>query len=133
VLEKTSVRQGLEVETQVVKLCSDQVADFLKYINDLQMTNEPCKVVLLPGYQALEGDDDCGFGAYNPEQKTMWVVGDPAGEDIPADEKEDVICETIAHEYIHHIQNIEGREFSEQEAERQAEDILARWLVKNRR
>lgn len=118
----------------MVELCSGQVADFLKYINSLAMTEVPCKVVILPGYPAVEGGDGgYGFGVYDPKQKTMWIAGDPGGEDIPENEKEDVICETIAHEYIHHVQNVEGRSFDESEAEEQAEDIFTRWLIKNRR
>ena len=106
----------------------------MEFVNDLGLTDQPCNVVIVPGYPAIEGEDgDYGFGVYLPKQKVMWIAGDPGGEDIPVDEKEDIICETIAHEYVHHVQSVEGRSFDESEAEEQAEDIFIRWLIKRRR
>jgi hypothetical protein len=55
----------------------------------------------------------------------MYVAGDLSGlEDLTPEEQFEAVLQSIAHEYIHHIQNIEDREFDEDEANRWAEELV---------
>ena len=65
-------------------------------------------VHIMHGYDTLLSPDgkDC-FGCYINEEYEAYVA-----DDMPADQ----LFHTVAHEYMHYLQDIEGREFDEEEA-----------------
>lgn len=65
-------------------------------------------VHVMHGYDSLKAPDgtDC-FGCYIKEEYEIYVA-----DAIPSDQ----LFHTIAHEYMHYLQDIEGRELDEEEA-----------------
>ena len=65
-------------------------------------------VHIMHGYDSLKAPDgtDC-FGCYIKEEYEIYVA-----DAIPSDQ----LFHTIAHEYMHYLQDIEGRELDEEEA-----------------
>ena len=65
-------------------------------------------VHIMHGYDSLKAPDgtDC-FGCYIKEEYEIYVA-----DAIPSDQ----LFHTIAHEYMHYLQDIKGRELDEEEA-----------------
>lgn len=63
---------------------------------------------IMHGYDSLKAPDgtDC-FGCYINGEYEIYVA-----DNIPTDQ----LFHTIAHEYMHYLQDVEGREFDEEEA-----------------
>jgi hypothetical protein len=108
----------------MIELATAKYHDLIEYINSLNLTSVPCQIVVLPDYDCIQDkeDDDVGFACYQPENFIMYVAG--MMPDIPdlQDENEKLYYKliNIAHEYIHHVQNIQCRDFDEDEAEERA-------------
>lgn len=64
---------------------------------------------VMHGYDSLQAPNgvDC-FGCYIDGEYEIYVA-----DNIPTDQ----LFHTIAHEYMHYLQDIEGREFNEEEAD----------------
>ena len=71
---------------------------------------------VMHGYDSLQAPTgEVCFGCYIKGKHEIYVA-----DDIPADQ----LFYTIAHEYMHYIQDIEGREFNEKEADEFAQRIV---------
>ena len=68
-------------------------------------------------------DGQKGFGVFDTDTDRIYIAAD-----IP--EPEETLIETTAHEFMHYIQKIKGKPYSEEEAEHFAETV--RYQVKRR-
>src|SRR5690554_3201541 len=88
---------------------------FMGFINKKKLCDTPCNVVILPDYDSVkhitikEDGSNIGFALYLPDSCTMYVAGDMSSlEGLETEEDRQIaIMTSIAHEYIHHIQNVE--------------------------
>jgi hypothetical protein len=117
----------------MIELATSKYQDFIDYINNLNLTSKPCQIVVLPDYDCVQGENEyeVGFACYRPETEVMYVAGLlPDIPDLQDDnEKEYYKLVNIAHEYVHHVQNVECRTFNEDEAEEQADNIVESYLL----
>lgn len=74
----------------------------------VKRNKEELIVHIMHGYDSLKAPDgtDC-FGCYINGEYEIYVA-----DNIPTDQ----LFHTIAHEYMHYLQDVEGREFDEEEA-----------------
>lgn len=105
----------------------DQFGAFVEWLNSHYPAPEPVTLVVLPGYDSIADDSGApaGWGAYTPETRVIWLPG----ELPPVDDAERVALECLAHEYVHHLQECEGRGPDEDEAERRAREMVAEFLA----
>jgi hypothetical protein len=125
----------------MIKSTLEPFQDFINYLNNLNLTDIPCQIVVLPDYKTLgnnlEKNGDIGFAVYKPKFMVMYICGDIEGiKEINRNEFNrklsdegiyDDILECIAHEYKHHLQWVNNKKFdenSEDEAQSFAEHIM---------
>jgi len=105
---------------------------FLEFLNNHYPASEPVEIVFLPGYDCIgdeEGNPE-GWATYDPEERVIWCPREtPDIPGLPPVEAERIVLESIAHEYVHHLQECEGWGRDEDEAERWASDIVDRFLA----
>jgi|GEM_PF-6961946 len=112
---------------------STPIKDFMDFLNKKKICSVPCRVVLLPDNDTVAGETGIGFAAYVPRSSLMYVAGNLSGlEDLTPGEQFEAVLQSIAHEYIHHIQNIECRDFNEEEAHARAEELVREYYTKER-
>lgn len=100
---------------------------FVAFVNKHYPTKQTVQLAVLPGHDCvLFHDGEVAWAAYDPDEKVIWVA-DRLPEGEPDASELDLLMD-VAHEYVHHIQNCEGREFCEDEAETRAEEMVKRWL-----
>ena len=77
---------------------------------------EELTIHVMHGYDTVQAPtgEDC-FGCYISGKHEIYVA-----DNIPADQ----FFYTIAHEYMHYLQDIEGREFNEKEADDFAQSVF---------
>jgi hypothetical protein len=126
----------------LIKRCTEPFELFINWINTKKLTDVECWITILPGYDTI-GDPDseqgCGFAVYCPEDATILVAGactegikkiyKDRGEEISDEELywQTLIC--IAHEYIHHLQNVAGNTtYNEEEADNGAYSLVNEFL-----
>lgn len=99
---------------------------FPKIIEDIKEPEDRYEVEVTIAFDAdhIEAPDgQKGFGAFDTDTDRIYIAAD-----IP--EPEETLIETTAHEFMHYIQKIKGRPYSEEEAEHFAESV--RYQVKRR-
>lgn len=99
---------------------------FPKIIEDIKEPEYCYGVEVIIAFDAdhIEAPDgQKGFGAFDTDTDRIYIA-----TDIP--EPEDTLIETTAHEFMHYIQKIKGRPYSEEEAEQFADSV--RYQVKRR-
>ena len=99
---------------------------FPKIIEDLEDPEDRYGVDVIIAFDAdhIEAPDgQKGFGVFDTNTDRIYIAAD-----IP--EPEETLIETTAHEFMHYIQKIKGRPYSEEEAEHFAETV--RYQVKRR-
>lgn len=102
----------------MIVICNDTINQAIKHLEANHPTEEKVYLHIAEGFDCIESPDgQKGFGCYVPSEKCIYLA-----EDIP--EKETAIVETLAHEYKHFMQDCEGRELDEAEAERFASQVL---------
>lgn len=97
---------------------------FPKIIEDLEDPEDRYGVDVIIAFDAdhIEAPDgQKGFGVFDTDTDCIYIAAD-----IP--EPEETLIETTAHEFMHYIQKIKGKPYSEEEEERFAE--FARYQVK---
>jgi len=107
-----------------------ELQSLIDYLNAHYPTEKDVVIVVLPGYDAVDdGQGGRGWACYDPITCVIWLPGEmPQLDEMSDDEIRRVYYEHVVHEYIHHIQNCEGRDFDEDEAERRAREIVQAWL-----
>ena len=80
---------------------------------------------IMHGYDSLKAPngEDC-FGCYINRQYEIYVA-----DNIPTDQ----LFHTIAHEYMHYLQDIEGKEFDEKEADEFAWSVFTPCYLQGKR
>ncbi|MGE4358034.1 MAG: hypothetical protein AB7E08_05755 [Candidatus Omnitrophota bacterium] len=112
---------------------SRPIKDFMDFLNEKKLCIVPCKVVFLPDNDTVKGETGMGFAAYIPSSELMYVAGDLSGlEGLTPEEQFEAILQSVAHEYIHHVQNIESRKFDEDEAHNRAEELVKEYCKKGK-
>lgn len=99
---------------------------FSKIIEDLEDPEDRYGVDVIIAFDAdhIETPDgQKGFGVFDTDTDSIYIAAD-----IP--EPEETLIETTAHEFMHYIQKIKGKPYSEEEAEHFTETV--RYQVKRR-
>lgn len=99
---------------------------FPKIIEDLEDPEDRYSVDVIIAFDAdhIEAPDgQKGFGVFDTDTDRIYIAAD-----IP--EPEETLIETTGHEFMHYIQKIKGKPYSEEEAEHFAETV--RYQVKRR-
>ena len=99
---------------------------FPKIIEDMEDPEDRYGADVIIAFDAdhIEAPDGRkGFGVFDTDTDHIYIAAD-----IP--EPEETLIETTAHEFMHYIQNIKGKPYSEEEAVHFAE--MARYQVKRR-
>ena len=110
----------------------DQFGAFVEWLNKRYPASEPVTLAVLPGYDCVADDDGTpgGWAAYTPGDRVIWCPGEPPQVDgLSQDEILEIMLQELAHEYVHHLQACDGREFDEDEAERRAREMVAEFLA----
>ena len=111
----------------MIRILNDFEYNFIKFLNDKHFTDEEVKLSILHGYDAVESDEsgNKGFAVYLPHLRTIMLPTETP-EEI-ADMK-DFVIHNLAHEYKHFLQDVNGEEFSEEEADKFADEIIEEYL-----
>jgi hypothetical protein len=127
----------------MLRCSSEPFNKFIKFLNDKNFTDEPCWISVVYGFPALrftadDGRDDICFAVYFPEYQALMVAADPEGmaeefkkqngRDPEPGDMEFHLYANIAHEYIHHLQKVAGKEFDEEEAEKGAHALANEFM-----
>lgn len=99
---------------------------FPKIVEDMEEPEDRYGVDVIIALDAdhIETEDgQKGFGVFDTNTDRIYIA-----TDIP--EPEETLIETTAHEFMHYIQKIKGKPYSEEEAEHFAETV--RYQVKRR-
>lgn len=104
----------------MIHFSSHEIYDFADFISD--KTKRACILHVIPEADTIitpEGTP--AFGAYNPEDETIYVAGGHSPE-----VKENVL-HVIAHEYHHHLERCANTKHSEKAAEIYTTRAVAEW------
>ncbi len=106
----------------MLKISNLEIDKTIKFLNENYPTDKDVFLHICEGYDTIETPDGIGFGVFvKPETKdetpSIFIAGDIPSEDFQ-------IIETLAHEYCHFIQYCEEKEFSEEEAENFAKEVI---------
>lgn len=106
----------------MIKISNTEIDRTIKFLNENYPTEKEVFLHICEGYDTIETTDGCGFGVFvKPETKedipNIYIAGDMPNDDFQ-------IAETLAHEYKHFMQWCNGEEFSEQEAEDFAKEVI---------
>lgn len=106
-------RKSFEAFIEIV----NQVAE--EHASDKNVGNKDELLIhVIHGYDSLESPtDEMCFGCYVKGKNEIYVA-----DDMPKEQ----FFQTIAHEYMHYLQDIEGKDFNEEEADAFAGDINIR-------
>lgn len=104
----------------MIQLLKKEISDFAEFISDNRVP--PVNLFVVPNSDSLLTDDgEYCFGMYIPEENRIILA-----EGVEDEIKESILV-TLAHEYYHHIQNYNGEEYNENDADKYAELMLERW------
>jgi hypothetical protein len=101
----------------MIKFCNDEIGNFVLWFNKHYAINQDALVSILHAHDTVcDDENDYGFAVYIPSKRLIMVAGE-----LPGGNKS--IIECLLHEYAHHIQNMNGRPFDEEKAEKFAKEI----------
>lgn len=112
-------------------IVTKEIAEFaIEYLQTHDREKGKVDICVLDGYDCIEGPDGTiGFAVYSTEEHRIYVAGE-----LPGDEEE--VFATIAHEYKHFKQQMQGRRYSEVWAEvfamKMRGRMLKAWQLGNR-
>ena len=111
----------------MIKILNKFELDFIEFLNNKHFTDEEVKLSILHGYGAVESDEsgNKGFAVYLPHLKTIMLPTETPEE--CADMK-DFVIHNLAHEYKHFLQDVNGEEFSEEEADKFADKMVEEYM-----
>ena len=118
----------------MIKVAPEYIMRFIEYLNKNIDTKEDCYITFYHGEQCVQyickSCDKClSYAEYDKNSKILYVP-----TQYPVGKSPKFLLESIAHEYMHHIQNCENRlydedrEFLEIEAEQRAIEIVEKYL-----
>ena len=111
----------------------EELQSFIDFLNRRYPTERDAVVAVLPGYYRIilrnrETDEDIGAGwaCYDANEGVLWIPGEIPDdiEELTEEDKRRWRFESVAHEFVHHLQFCEGRPFDEDEAEQRAREIV---------
>ena len=106
----------------MIEILNEYDLKFISYINKLKLTDKKVKLSILHNYQSVgSGDDNVGFAVYLPELNTIML---PTEKPEELEDDEDFVIHNLAHEYKHFLQDCNGEEFNEDEADKFADDTV---------
>ena len=118
----------------MIKIAPEYIMRFIEYLNKNYPTDEDCYITFYHGEKCIEyickSCEQCiSFAEYDKISKILYIP-----TQYPTDKNPKFLLESIAHEYIHHIQNCENRlndddrKFLEIEAKDRAIKIVENYL-----
>lgn len=104
----------------MIQTHSKTVSNTISYLNDKYPTDREAYIHIPNGYDTVEVNGEIAFGVSHipdsdNENYEIWVAGD-----LP----DDYLITTIAHEFAHFLQYVNGESFDEEGAERFANKVL---------
>ena len=109
----------------MIRILNDFELSFIEFLNKKHFTDEEVKLSILHNYDCVDGGDETGFAVYVPELKTIMLPTETPEE--CADMKEFII-HNLAHEYKHFLQDVNGEEFNEDEADKFADEVVSEYM-----
>lgn len=86
--------------------------DFIDYLNGRALTSEPCYIHFIPDWGKAELSEametEC-VAVYQQDPRLMVVAGDVSEVADTEFDVRTLLMQNVAHEYVHHLQNVEGR------------------------
>lgn len=106
----------------MIKFVNEEINKTVAFLNSEYPTQKDVFIHVCEGYDTIETPDGVGFGVFvKPESKnetpTIYIAGDMPNNDFQ-------IVETIAHEYRHFMEWCNNEEFSEEQAEDFAKEVV---------
>lgn len=106
----------------MIKFVNEEINKTIAFLNAEYPTQKDVFIHVCEGYDTIETPDGVGFGVFvkpegENETHTIYIAGDMPNDDFQ-------IAETIAHEYKHFMQWCNGEEFSEEQAEDFAKEVV---------
>lgn len=110
----------------MIKILNDFELNFVNFLNKKHFTDAVVRLSILHNYESVGNKDgESGFAVYMPELKT--IILPTKTPDEVGDYKEFVI-HNLAHEYKHFLQDVNGAEFDEEEADQFADDVVKEYM-----
>lgn len=106
----------------MIKFVNEEISKTVSFLNSEYPTQKDVFIHVCEGYDTIETPDGVGFGVFvKPENETeiptIYIAGEMPNDDFQ-------IIETIAHEYRHFIQWFNNEEFSEEQSEDFAKEVV---------
>jgi hypothetical protein len=115
----------------MIKILNKFELDFIEFLNDKHFTDQEVKLSILHNYDCVGGKDDTGFAVYIPHFKTIMLPTEVPAEIGECANMEDIkvfIISNLAHEYKHFLQDVNGEEFDEDEANKFADEVVEEYM-----
>lgn len=112
----------------MIKFLNEEVNKTIVFLNSKYPMEKDVFIHVCEGYDTIETPEGLGFGVFvKPEKENVvpqvYIAGDMLNDNFQ-------IPETIAHEYKHFMQWCNGEEFSEEEAEKFAKEVVEKTCKK---
>ena len=106
----------------MIKFVNVEISKTITFLNSEYPTQRDVFIRVCEGYDTIETPDGFGFGVFvkpksHEEAPAIYIAGDMPNDDFQ-------IVKTIAHEYRHFMQWCNGEEFSEEQAEDFAKEVV---------
>lgn len=106
----------------MIKFVNVEISKTITFLNSEYPAQRDVFIHVCEGYDTIETPDGFGFGAFvkpksHEEAPAIYIAGDMPNDDFQ-------IMKTIAHEYRHFMQWCNGEEFSEEQAEDFAKEVV---------
>lgn len=107
------------------RILNDFEYNFVKFVNEKHFTKQEVKLSILHNYESVAGETGNGFAVYLPELKTIMLP-----TEVPEEVKDmkEFVIHNLAHEYKHFLQDVNGEEFNEDEADKFADEIVSEYM-----
>ena len=106
----------------MIRIVDDTLKMFIEYLEKKYPTEEEVRVSVLWGYDTCCDDDTggSGFAVYVPPLRAIMIPSDIPEVILQTQDEElkrDFAIHNFSHEYRHFLQDINGEEFDEQQAD----------------
>lgn len=103
----------------MIKIINPEVDRLIQILNKRHPEQPDVYLHIIEDCDTIQTDQGAGFGVYNTETKEIYVAG-------AIEDKEEMLF-TIAHEFAHHLQSVEGTGYDEEYADQYAAEIMEEW------